>query len=278
VIVKKIAFQGSDGANSHLASKKFYPDHSPVSFPTFSDVFDAVEKEEVQCGVIPLENSYSGRVSEIHNLLQTSNICIIAEHFFLVSHNLCALQSSSLSDIKEVYSHPQALMQCRKTLHILRLATSGYSNTADSAKFISSKNDKTIASLCSLHAAKINGLKVLRENMQDADGDNITIFIAISKNKADPNPDDTKIVTTLIFTIKNMQGGLYKALGGFATNGVDIIRLESYIPGGTSTEAKFFITIKGNPVEKRVALALNELRFFSTDIKLLGTYNAISNR
>ncbi len=270
---KIIAFQGTEGANSSLACQKFYPDFEAISFPTFFDVFQSVESGQAAYGMIPLENSYAGRVSEIHNLLQEREVSIIAEHFFPVTHNLAGIEGTSLEDIKEILSHPQALMQCQNNLRKLNVKIREFSNTAEAAKFVATNGDKSKAALCSKMAADLYGLKILKENMQD-NGDNITIFIVIAKEPAEVDPKIASVITALLFTIRNIPGSLYKALGGFATNGVSMIKLESYIPGGASEKAKFFISIEGHPNQKNVALSLEELGFFSKNVKLLGVYYA----
>lgn len=276
--MKKIAYQGVVGANSHIACKKFYANCEQKAYATFKDVFSAVEKGEVDFGMIPLENSYAGRVLEIHNLLQDSKISIVAEHFLTIEHNLCGVKGAKLSDVKEVYSHPQALAQCQNNLNDLHVELREYSNTAKAAQFVASQNDKSKAAICSKDAAAENSLEILKENIQDLGSKNITIFIVISKDGIDPDIRSGHVITTLLFTIRNITGALYKALGGFATNNVDMLKLESYIPGGASSEAKFFITISGHPSEKKVALALEELGFFSKNVKVLGVYNADKSR
>lgn len=273
---KIIAFQGTIGANSDLACRKFYPEFSTKSFATFSDVFDAVAKGEVEKGMIPLENSYAGRVTEIHNLLQNSDISITAEHFFKVSHNLAAIAGTKISEIKDVYSHPQALMQCKNNLKTLAVKTHEFSNTAKAAEFVAQSSDESKAALCSKLAAEINGLKIIKENMQDLD-DNMTTFIVISKTAINPDPKESQVITTLLFTIPNIAGSLYRALGSFANNDVSMLKLESYIPGGVSKEAKFFITIEGHPSEEKVAKALVDLKSFCA-VKMLGSYYADNSR
>ncbi len=275
---KIIAYQGTAGANSNLACTKFYADFEAKAFPTFFDVFKAVENGEVEFGMIPLENSYAGRVSEIHDLLQERHVSIIAEHFLPISHNLVALDGARLEDISEVLSHPQALSQCQNNLRSLKLKLREFSNTAEAAKFVASSGDKTKAAICSKTAAELYGLKIIKENMQDSGNDNTTIFIVIAKEPQDVDPKVGQVITSLLFTVRNITGALYKALGGFATNNVDMVKLESYIPGGVSEQAKFFITIEGHPSQKNVALALEELGFFSKSVKLLGVYYADKNR
>ena len=273
-----IAFQGTIGANSNLACNKFYPDFEAQALPTFYDVFKAVESGEVEYGMIPLENSYAGRVSEIHNLLQDNKVSIIAEHFFPITHNLAAIEGAKVEEITQILSHPQALMQCQNNLRDLNVTLREFSNTAEAAKFVAQQGDKTKAALCSKMAAQTSGLKIIKEDLQDSGNGNMTIFVVISKDVADPNPESSKVLTTLLFTIRNIPGALYKALGGFATNGVNIVKLESYIPGGISHQAKFFITIEGHPNQKNVGLALEELGFFSKNVKLLGMYYADKSR
>jgi prephenate dehydratase len=275
---KIIAFQGSNGANSNLACRQFYPDFEAKAFASFKDVFKAVDNGEVAFGMIPLENSYAGRVSEIHNLLQDYDLSIVAEHFLPITHNLCALEGAEIQDVKEVLSHPQALMQCQNNLEQLGVKIREFSNTAKAAEFVAQSGDKTKAALCSKMAADLYGLKIIKENLQDSGNDNVTIFIVIAKEPADVDADLAPTITALLFTIRNIPGSLYKALGGFATNQVSMIKLESYIPGGVSNQAKFFIAIEGHPSQRNVALALEELGFFSKQVKLLGVFYADKSR
>lgn len=274
-----IAFQGSYGANSDLACRNFYPDFQTIPCTSFSEIFEKVENGEVEYGMIPLENSYAGRVSEIHNLLQDSNIFIVAEHFCRIEHHLVGLKGAKIEDIKEIYSHPQALMQCKNNLSKIDAKQFNYSNTADAAKYIAQHNDKNKAALCSSLAAKINDLDIVQKNLEDVKNDNVTVFVVISKSAIDPDPKDgRKIITTMLFTVRNIPGALYKALGGFATNNVNMLKLESYIPGGISKQAKFFISIEGHQSQKNIRLSLEEIGFFSQKIKVLGVYYADKNR
>lgn len=277
---KIIAFQGVAGANSNLACNKFYEGFETKAYPTFTDIFEAVEKGEVEYGMIPLENSYAGRVSEIHNLLQEKQVSIVAEHFFAVSHNLAVVPGTKLEDIQKVYSHPQALMQCSNNIRKIsdNILPCDVKNTAQAAKMVADESDKTKAAICSKMAADVNGLEILEAELQD-DARNTTTFIVISKEIANPDPQQGAVLTTLLFTIRNIPGSLYKSLGGFATNGVNMVKLESYIPGGVeSKQAKFFITIEGHPNQKNISLSLEELGFFSRNVKLLGIYHADKSR
>jgi prephenate dehydratase len=269
-----IAFQGANGANSNLACLKFYPEMQAQAYDSFYEVFKAVENNEAKYGIIPLENSYAGRVAEIHDLLQKHDVSIVAEHFFPITHNLVGLRGAKLEDIKEVLSHPQALMQSQENLRKLGVKITEFSNTAKAAERIANLGDKSQGALCSKLASDLFGLEIIKENMQDSGNDNVTIFIVISKQQQEVDPQKDKIITALLFTIRNIPGALYKALGGFATNGVSLVKLESYIPSGASQQAKFFISIEGHPSERNVALGLEELGFFSKNVKLLGVYYA----
>ena len=269
-----IAFQGANGANSNLACLKFYPEMQAQAFDSFYDVFTAVENNQAKYGIIPLENSYAGRVAEIHDLLQKHDVSIVAEHFFPITHNLVGLRGAKLEDIKEVLSHPQALMQSQENLRKLGVKITEFSNTAKAAERIANLGDKSQGALCSKLASDLFDLEIIKENMQDSGNDNVTIFIVISKQQQEVDPQKDKIITALLFTIRNIPGALYKALGGFATNGVSLVKLESYIPSGASQQAKFFISIEGHPSERNVALGLEELGFFSKNVKLLGVYYA----
>ncbi len=280
---KSIAFQGAFGANSNLACEKFYPEFEAKAFASFSEVFKAVESGEVELGMIPLENSSAGRVSEIHNLLQKYRVAIVAEYFVAIEHNLAAISGAQISDIKQVYSHPQALMQCKENLYKMNFEICEFSNTAQAAKFVAENGDKTKAALCSKRAANLNNLQILQENMQDMEG-NSTIFIAIAKEILDTDPKVSPVIISLIFTIKNYPGSLYKALGSFATNNVSMIQIESFIrggikaPGGVSQQAAFFVTIEGHPSQSNIVTALQELEFFAKDVKILGVYYADKSR
>jgi len=277
LMTKKIAFQGTFGANSDLACREFYPKYETIPCDSFDQVFKLVAEEKVDYGMVPLENSYAGRVSEIHNLLYDSDVNIVAEHFVKIEHHLAGAPGIKFENIKYVYSHPQALMQCRNSLSGKNFKEVESQNTATAAKFVSENNDMVTAALCSRLAAKLYGLDIIKENMQDKN-DNTTIFITIAKNQINPNPAKGKVITTLLFTIKNAPAALYKALGGFATNNVNMIKWESYIPSNGSQEAKFFVSIEGHPNQNNVATALEEVSFFSKSVKVLGIYYADKNR
>ena len=273
-----IAFQGVIGANSHVACLEAYPNIQPQAYETFDAAMEAVTSGEAALAMIPVGNSYAGRVAEIHNIIPKTKLSIVGEHFSRIEHYLCGVQGSNLNDIKEVYSHPQALMQCQKSIEKLGLKANKTNNTALAAQQISEKQDKAKAAICSKLAAEIYGLDVLQKNFED-DSSNTTLFLTFAKEPIDPDPEKYKdIITSMMFTTRNIAAGLYKALGGFATNNVNIIKLESYIPETESAQAQFFISFEGSPRQKNVQMAIEELGFFTKRTKLLGVYPAAKKR
>jgi len=273
-----IAFMGVEGANADLACRQACPYMHTLPCPSFEDVFEAVSSGKAALGMIPVENSQAGRVAEIHNLLPRSSLHIVGEYFQNIEHCLLAAKGATLETVKDAYSHPQALMQCRERLREMGLTTHTYSNTAAAAADVAKWNDPTKAAIASPLAGELYGLTVLREHMQDSDN-NVTVFIIIAREPIDPEPDAGRIMTTLLFTIRNIPAALYKSLGGFATNGVNILKLESYIPGGSMRDsAQFFLTLEGHPRERKVQLALEELGFFCRKVTVLGVYPADPKR
>lgn len=270
-----IAFMGVEGANADLACRQAAPYMHTLGCPSFEDVFEAVTSGKAAMGMIPIENSQAGRVAEIHNLLPRSSLHIVGEFFQHIEHCLMAPKGATLETIKDVYSHPQGLMQCRARLRELKVETHPHSNTAQAAADVAKWNDPTKAAIASPLAAELYGLQVLREHMQDTE-DNVTVFIIIAREPVDPTPDEnTRVLTTVLFTIRNIPAALYKALGGFATNMVNIVKLESYIPGGAKRQsAQFFLSFEGSPNEKPVKNALEELGYFCKKVQVLGVYPA----
>ncbi len=269
-----IAFMGVEGANADLACRQSCPYMQTMPCPSFEDVFEAVSAGKAELGMIPIENSQAGRVAEIHNLLPKTKLHIVGEYFQNIEHVLVSVKGSTLETIKDVYSHPQALMQCREHLREMQVEAHTYSNTAAAAADVAKWNDPTKAAIASPLAAELYGLKILREHLQDAES-NITVFIMIAREPADVKPKDGDIMTTLLFTVRNMPAALYKSLGGFATQGVNIVKLESYIPGGARRDAaQFFLTFEGHPHEKNVQGALEELSFYCKKVTVLGVYKA----
>jgi len=272
-----IAFQGIPGAHSDVACHHIHADMESVPFLSFEEVFEAVQSRKVSLGLIPIENSQAGRVAEIHNLLPEMNLFIVQEYFHRVHHFLVAPASAETGRVKHVYSHPQALLQCRRNLHQMGLIPHPYADTALAAKDVAEWNDPQKAALASELAAATYGLKVIRGNFEDTN-DNTTLFLTIAREAVTPDPSKGRVLTSLVFVARNIPAALYKSLGGFATNKINLLKLESYIPGKTRELAKFFVTFEGHPKDRPVKLALEELSFFCENVTLLGSYYADASR
>jgi len=265
-----IAFQGEPGAYSHLACTEVRPDLTPFPCATFEDAYQAVEQGQASLAMIPIENSLAGRVADNHHLLPASGLQIIAEHFQRVRHALLGLPNSKLADITDVFSHVQALGQCRGELRARGLKAHIFADTAGAARQVSEQGDVHMGALASTLAAEIYGLKILAENVEDADH-NTTRFFLMSCESIIPLPE-TPCMTTFVFQVRNVPAALYKALGGFATNGVNMTKLESYQLEGSFNATEFWADIDGHPRDQSVQLALEELEFYSTHVNILGTY------
>ncbi len=274
---KRIAYQGEPGANSHIACLEVYPDYEPVAYPTFEDALAAVKQGDVIYAMIPIENSVAGRVADIHYLLPNADLYIVGEHFLRVRHQLMALPGASLETVNRVMSHTQALGQCRNTLKRFGLRPVPEADTAGSARMVSESGDTSQAAIASSLAAEIYGLTILKSDVEDEEH-NTTRFVILANDPDDADPDVGPVVTTFLFRVRNVPAALYKALGGFATNGVNMTKLESYQTEGTFNATMFFADIEGHPVHRPVQLALEELSFFSSQVKLLGSYVASSYR
>jgi prephenate dehydratase len=272
-----IAFQGIRGAHSDVACRHIYPNIKSVACPSFEEVFEAVKSGDVSMGLIPIENSQVGRVAEIHNLLPEMHLHIIHEYFHRVHHFLVAPDGANRKTIKHIYSHPQALLQCRKNIHKMNLIPHPYADTALAAQYVAEEKDTSKVAIASELAAQEFNLKIIRENFEDRN-DNTTLFVTISKEAIVPDPKIGRVLTSLVFVSRNIPAALYKALGGFATNKVNLLKLESYIPSKKKELAKFFVTMEGHPKEKLVQLAMDELNFFCENVTILGTYYADKSR
>jgi len=272
----RIAFQGEPGANSHLAIEEVFPGAVAVPCATFEDALGAIRTGRADLGMIPIENSVAGRVADIHHLMPTSKLHIVGEHFMPVHHQLLALKSGSLKTIKTVESHVHALGQCRKLIRQLGIKAVVAADTAGSAREVSESSDNTRASIATKLAAKIYGLKVLKKDIED-EKHNTTRFIILSRNSkwAKPRPKQ-KVVTTFVFQVRNIPAALYKALGGFATNGINMTKLESYMVGGSFAATQFYADVEGHPHDRALELALEELDFVCQPktLKILGVYPA----
>jgi len=267
----RIAYQGVPGAYSHLACTAAYPEMEPQGHDTFAGAFAAVENGDAELGMIPIENTLGGRVADIHHLLPESSLSIIAEHFQPIRHSLLAPPGATLETLKTVASHEQGLAQCRDLIRELGVEPMDFGDTAGAAKEAAERGDPTFGAIASELAAEIYGLDVLRRRIEDKLG-NTTRFVVMSRRAIEPDPRDGPALTSLVFQVRSVPGALYKALGGFATNGVNITKLESYIIDSSFTVAQFYAEFEGHPADVAVANALEELHFFCTTLKRLGTY------
>jgi len=268
-----IVFQGEPGANSHLACIKAFPGMTALACPTFDHTLTALRNGTARYAMIPIENSVAGRVADIHHLLPKADIYIVAEFFLRVRHQLMAKPGTKIEDIKRVLSHTQALGQCRKMLQTYEFSPIPEADTAGSARLVAQSTDRDIAAIAPSLAAKTYGLEIIKSDIED-DQHNTTRFIILTKDPDDAEPEDAPVITTFIFRVRNVPAALYKALGGFATNNVNMTKLESYQLEGTFNASMFYADIEGHPTERPVHLALEELSFFSNELKVLGTYRA----
>jgi prephenate dehydratase len=269
----RIVFQGEPGANSHIACLEMFPAMTPVPAQTFEDALAAVANGGARYAMIPIENSLAGRVADIHHLLPTSGLFIVGEHFLRIRHNLMALPEATLSGITHVMSHGHALGQCRAVIRELGLTPIVAADTAGSARMISEGEDRHLAAIASELAAETYGLTILKTDIEDEEH-NTTRFIVLASEPDDAEAEGGAIITSFIFRVRNVPAALYKALGGFATNGVNMTKLESYIVGGSFAAAQFYADVEGHPSHPNVRLALEELGFFSSELKILGAYHA----
>jgi prephenate dehydratase len=271
-----IAFQGAPGAYSDLACRHVFPDRTSLPCAQFEDAFAAVREGRARLAMIPIENSVAGRVADIHHLMPDSGLYIIAEHFQPVHHHLLALPGTRLGEIETVRSHVHALGQCRTFLRRHGLAPVVAADTAGAAREVAERGDRTVAAIASELAGQIYGLVSLAENIEDAEH-NTTRFLVMSREPVRPK-NGGKVVTTFVFNVRNVPAALYKALGGFATNGVNMTKLESYMVGGRFAATQFYADVEGHPDDRPLKLALEELAFFSTEVKILGVYPADRER
>jgi len=270
---KTIAFQGEPGAYSDLACRTSRPEMTTLPCRSFEDAFAAVRDGKAALGMIPIENSIAGRVADIHHLLPNSGLHIIGEHFQRVEHHLLALKGTKISDITHVHSHIHALNQCRNIIAELALIPVVRRDTAGAAKRIAAQGDKTQAVIASELAGEIYGLDTLKGSVEDA-AHNTTRFLIMSSDAVVPHPKAGPTITSFVFRVRNIPAALYKALGGFATNGVNMLKLESYMLDGSFASTQFYADIDGHPSAEPVRLALEELGFFSRSVNILGVYPA----
>ncbi|MBC7768753.1 MAG: prephenate dehydratase [Phycisphaerales bacterium] len=268
-----ISFQGEPGANSHIAARETHPELEPLPCASFEDAFAAVSEGQARHAMIPVENSVAGRVADVHTLIPESGLYIVGERFVPIRHQLLGVAGATLEGLTHVRSHPQALGQCRKQLRALGVAAVRTADTAGAAREIAELGDAHVGALASSLAGEIHGLKVLKADIADAPH-NTTRFLVFAREAQNAALGSGPCMTSFVFRVRNVPAALYKALGGFATNGVNMTKLESYIEGGAFAAAMFFAEVEGHPDESSVKLALEELAFFSASLKLLGTYPA----
>ena len=273
----KVAFQGERGAYSHLVCNEVFPNLETKACSTFEEAFILAMEDPSYRIVIPIENSLAGRVADIHYLIPRYKLQIHAEHFQKVSHNLLGIQGSKIEDIKTVRSHTQAIGQCNKMILSQKFQPIISADTAGSAKFISQKKDKSESAIASSLAAKIYNLKILKSNVEDEAG-NVTRFFIMGKDSKHPEFKDKKYITSCIFKLKSTPAALYKALGGFATNGVNLSKLESFSVKNTFDQVNFYIDIEGHIENQSLQKALEELGFHTEKLDILGVYEAHSFR
>lgn len=272
-----IAFQGVPGAYSDLACRAAFPAMTTLPCESFESAMDAVREGRVNLAMLPCENSLAGRVPDIHHLLPDSGLFVVGEHFQRVEHCLLGIKGSAIGDVKRAHSHTVALGQVRRILRDLGLTPVIEADTAGSAELVAKWGNKEDAAIASSLAAEIYGLEILRSNVEDA-AHNTTRFYIMAKRPVTPEPGVPNLMTTFVFRVRNVPAALYKALGGFATNGVNMTKLESYMMGGEFTATQFLCDVDGHPEQPALRRALEELSFFSSEVRVLGVYPAAAFR
>ncbi|KAA6475540.1 prephenate dehydratase [Agrobacterium sp. SHOUNA12C] len=269
----KISFQGEYGANSDMACRDMFPTMEPLPCQTFEDAFTAVDSGEADLGMIPIENTIAGRVADIHHMLPESHLHIVGEYFMPIRFQLMVLPGVKKEEIRTVHSHIHALGQCRKIVRANGWKPVIAGDTAGAAKLVQETGYRTMAALAPRLAADLYKLDIVAENVEDTE-DNVTRFVILSREEkwAERSSPEEKIVTTFVFNVRNIPAALYKALGGFATNGINMTKLESYQLGGRFVATQFYADIEGHPTDANVQRALEELRFFSEKVRILGVY------
>jgi len=270
---RSVAFQGEPGAYAHLAAREALPEIRAMPCPTFDDAVEAVRTGTADLSIIPVENSLHGRIADIHHLLPNAGLYIVGEHFHRVRHQLLGLKGASVANLKTVFSQGPALGQCRKIIRELKLSPHHWHDTAGSARHVAELGDPTASAIASSLAAEIYGLDVIRTDVED-EPHNMTRFLIMAHEPDDAPNDGASVITTFVFRVRNVPAALYKALGGFATNGVNMTKLESYQLGGSFNATQFYADIEGHPEERNVRLALEELQFFTSKLTVLGVYPA----
>jgi prephenate dehydratase len=268
---RKIAFQGEPGAFSHSAAHALFPNDEALPCTTFEDTITAVQSGRADYGVVPVENSLYGRITDIYHLLPESGLFITGEHFLRIEMNLLGVPGAKLSDIKSVQSLSVALGQCRKFIARHKLKTINAVDTAGSAREVAQKGDRSVGAIASRFAAQVYGLEVVAPNIEDA-AHNTTRFLVVARQPEEPPRGAGKVKTTFVFRVRNVPAALYKAMGGFATNGINMTKLESYMVDGNFFATQFYADVDGHPDDKGLAFAIEELKFFSREFRIVGVY------
>lgn len=268
-----IAFQGFSGAYSDMACRSVFPDWETMPCETFDDAFSAVQGGDAELAMIPVDNTLAGRVADVHHLMPKSGLYIIGEHFQPIEHSLLGIKGAKIEDLTHVHSHIHALPQCRKIIKELGLKPQVHADTAGAAEEISRKGEKAHGAIASELAARIYGLDVLKKDVQDADH-NTTRFLVLAREARVPLHSEAEdCLTSFIFRVRNIPASLYKSLGGFATNSINMVKLESYVDENFQA-AQFYVDVVGHPEDRSFQLAMEELGFFAEDVTILGTYPA----
>jgi prephenate dehydratase len=270
---KRVAFQGEPGAYANLAAREALPNAAAIPRPTFEDAVAAARDGETDLCIIPVENSLHGRIADIHHLLPEAGLHIVGEHFLRIRHQLLGIKGATLSGLKIAMSQAPALGQCRKIIRDMKLTAQNWHDTAGSARHVAELGDPAIAAIASSLAGEMYGLEVLKADVED-EPHNMTRFLIMSREPDNAPRDAGRVITTFIFRVRNVPAALYKALGGFATNGVNMTKLESYQLGGSFNATQFYADIEGHPEDRLVKLALEELKFFTEKLTILGVYPA----
>jgi len=270
---RKVAFQGEPGAFGNEAAREALPHVTAIPKETFEDAVEAVRSKETDLCIIPVENSLHGRIADIHHLLPEAGLYIVGEHFLRINLQLLGLKGAPLAGIKGIFSQAPALGQCRRIIREMKLHAQEWHDTAGSARHVAELKDPSVAAVASALAGELYGLEILKRDVED-EPHNMTRFLIMAREPDDAPFDGTPVVTTFVFRVRNVPAALYKALGGFATNGVNMTKLESYQLGGSFNATQFYADIDGHPDDRLVRLALEELKFFTSKLNILGVYPA----
>ena len=269
--IENFSFQGINGAYSELAGKNIFPEADSLACATFEEMFQTVREGKANVAIVPIENSQAGRVADTQRLIPDSDLKIVKEYFLEVKHNLLVVPGTKMSDIKRIYSHEQGIAQCRKKIIELNKEMIIVADTAGAAKKITELNSKEDAAVASELASRIYNLEILESNFQDS-STNVTRFLVMASKMNPQDHNDDNLITTLVFTVRSIPASLYKCLGGFASNGVNITKLESYVHPQGFDVAQFYIDFEGHPEQTSVKLALEEMKFFCKHMNILGVY------